>query len=591
MRVDPVETMGATHDARPEPHAELESLRGLLLAPEQTRLAALESRAPTPDEVADVLPQAVLTRNGHDNQLRRALEPLIDETLRASIRRDPKSLADILFPIMGPAIRRSISAAIRGMVEGLQRVLENSLSPRSLKWRLEAMRTGRPFAEIVLLRSMLYRVEQVFLIHSKTGLLLQHVVVGGGPAPDADMVSGMLTAIQDFARDSFRVADGDALDNLALGDLAVFIERGADAYVAAVVRGQAGPELRGTFRDAVDGLHLELGPAFAAFEGDAAPFETARPTLELCLQTRERPRAQRTSPWALLVLVLAAAGLATWITVSALERGRFAALLEAVRAEPGIVVTRAEHVDGRYRIECLRDPLAADPQKHVSASGLESADVIFSCQNFQFDRGDFVLNRARRILAPPPTVTLTLEGRTLRATGLATAEWGREARLLARALTGVESYHDEGVRDPAPAALVATLTAAFDAAKIEAEQYGFSFREAKASLLPDERARLAPLVAALRKLIDAGQRLGRVFHVQVMGHADPRGGEAFNRRLSRRRAESVREALVLAGAPPLWLHAVGVGAERARGGPGVDEAKHRRVTLHVMLETTQGRPR
>ena len=43
---------------------------------------------------------------------------------------------------------------------------------QGLKWRVESIRTGRPFAEIVLMHSLLYRVEQVFLIHRETGLVL-----------------------------------------------------------------------------------------------------------------------------------------------------------------------------------------------------------------------------------------------------------------------------------------------------------------------------------------------------------------------------------------------------------------------------------
>ena len=37
------------------------------------------------------------------------------------------------------------------------------------------MRTGRSFAEVVMLRSLVYRVEQIFLIHRETSLSLLHV--------------------------------------------------------------------------------------------------------------------------------------------------------------------------------------------------------------------------------------------------------------------------------------------------------------------------------------------------------------------------------------------------------------------------------
>ena len=86
----------------------------------------------------------------------------------------------------------------------MNQTLGRSFSAQGLKWRLEAWRTGKALREVVLLRTLVYRVEQVFLIHRETGLLLQHVSAGPRRASqDADMVSGMLTAIRDFVQDSF----------------------------------------------------------------------------------------------------------------------------------------------------------------------------------------------------------------------------------------------------------------------------------------------------------------------------------------------------------------------------------------------------
>ena len=157
-------------------------------------------------QVAAVLPQA-LQLQALDPELARALAPPVEDAITASIHRNPKPLADALFPVMGPAIRKAVAASLVGMVESFNRTLEHSLSWRSLTWRVEAFRTGRSFGEVVLLHTLLFRVEQVFLIDRTSGLLLQHVQAGVAGVQDADMVSGMLTAIRDFVGDSFAVAD------------------------------------------------------------------------------------------------------------------------------------------------------------------------------------------------------------------------------------------------------------------------------------------------------------------------------------------------------------------------------------------------
>ena len=66
---------------------------------------------------------------------------------------------------------------------------------------------------------------------------------------DADMVSGMLTAIRDFVGDSFKVSEDEGLEALKVGELSVWIEQGPQAVLAAVMRGSAprasGPRSRG----------------------------------------------------------------------------------------------------------------------------------------------------------------------------------------------------------------------------------------------------------------------------------------------------------------------------------------------------------
>ena len=156
----------------------LSALRDVLVGPERESLAALQARLDDREararDVGEVLPTVLLQR-AQDPHFARALTPPLEKALTAAVRRDPKPMADALFPVMGPAIRKAVSAGLAGMVESFNRAIEDSLSWRSVQWRLEARRTGRSFGEVVLLKTLIYRVEQVFLIDRRTGLLLQHV--------------------------------------------------------------------------------------------------------------------------------------------------------------------------------------------------------------------------------------------------------------------------------------------------------------------------------------------------------------------------------------------------------------------------------
>src|ERR1700722_7959800 len=177
-----------------------EELRHLIVAPETEGLAAVEERLENLEkrtcDVSEVVAEAIHMRRATGDHV----------------------LADALFPVMGPAIRKSITETLRGMLESFNEALDNSFSARGLKWRVEAMRTGKPFAEIVLMHSLLYRVEQVFLIHRETGLVLNHLVAPTVATQDPDMIAGMLSAIQQFVRDSFHSRSAETLGSLNVGE-------------------------------------------------------------------------------------------------------------------------------------------------------------------------------------------------------------------------------------------------------------------------------------------------------------------------------------------------------------------------------------
>src|SRR6516225_1834852 len=253
-------------------------LRELILAPEQEALERLHHRVDDPasrtEDVGSVVAEAIQLRRkqGGDEALSVALSPTIETALRESVRKDPGTLANALFPVMGPAIRRSILETLRSFLESFNQVLDQSLSVNGLKWRVEALRTGRSFTEVALLHSLVFRVEQVFLIHKKTGLPLGHAVAPAVAMQDPSLVSGMLSAIQDFVRDSFHTSQEQGINRMNVGDLDVWIEQGPYAILACVILGIGPRDLRDRMAEVLENVHREYAAQLEAFDGDTAPF-------------------------------------------------------------------------------------------------------------------------------------------------------------------------------------------------------------------------------------------------------------------------------------------------------------------------------
>ncbi|MBP9105997.1 MAG: hypothetical protein KBF56_04530, partial [Gemmatimonadaceae bacterium] len=305
----------------------LQELRALILDPDRERIRAIERKLASPalhvEDVAKVLPEAITRRAASDERLGAALGPLVGDAIKASVRRDPQPLVDAIFPVMGPAIRRAISNALGELVQSLNTTLEHTVSLRGLAWRWEAMRTGKSFGEVVLSHSLLFRVEQLFVIHRESGLLIEHRTAPGVQALAPDLVASMMTALRDFARDSFSVSEQQGLDSLALGDLTVWAESGPGAILAAVIRGQPPLALRETMQQALEEVHLAHADEIERFGATGVPFAIRDGILERCLVS-QASESSRSGQWRTVLLGVAVLAAVGWCAVPrVMEQRRF----------------------------------------------------------------------------------------------------------------------------------------------------------------------------------------------------------------------------------------------------------------------------
>jgi outer membrane protein OmpA-like peptidoglycan-associated protein len=498
------------------------------------------------DEVGDVLPDAIIQRTRRDDRLAKATLPIIEENIRQSVIRNPDVLADALFPAIGPAIRRAIAEALGQMVQSLNQTLENSVSPKGLRWRFEAWQTGKPFAEVVMLNSLIYRVEEVFLIHRETGGLLQHVSAQKNVSQDADMVSAMLTAIQDFAHDSFNDSENATLDSLTLNELSVWIERSPDAILAAVIRGNPPLALREIFKEAIEAIQFVQREDFENFDGDTTRFEKSRPMLDNCLQfqlSTSDEKKRILAPFNVLtgvtLFVLAVAGF-----VYIRDYWRWSNYLARLRAEPGIAVTESDLGWTKNSISGLRDPLAVNPEALLTEYSLNPLYIETDWKPYQDLSPQLVLARANRVLHPPGGITLSYENEVLRAEGKGPLEWFNEAEKISLGLAGVSRFI------LAPESLQS---------KIEAQHIYFNC--ATVDYTENQPAK----IAQVRKDLEALAETGRNWQVEVVGQADFSGSAETNSVISQKRADKILAELLKSDklrAVGQSLRAVGVSTDR-----------------------------
>jgi outer membrane protein OmpA-like peptidoglycan-associated protein len=556
---------------------ELAELRSLLLGTELNQLCRLQERLDDPqlraEDISEVLPQAILSRAAQDDQLAVAMMPIVEDAIQTSVKRDPQTLVDAIFPVMGPAIRKAIYSALGAMMQSLNQALEQSLSVQGLRWRMEALRTGKAFAEVVLLHTLLYRVEQVFLIHKETGLMLQHIVAESVVTQDADMVSGMLKAIQDFVQDSFSVQKSDILEAMRVGELTVWVEQGPNAILAVVIRGNAPQELRAVQQHAIELIHFEQRDAFKTFEGDASPFEASRPHLESCLQAQYETEEKKTSPalWATLGILLFFLGI--WAFFLIRDNWRWDTYLGRLNAERGIVVTSEGKRDGKYFVTGLRDPLSADPVAIMRGANIDSKDVESRWEPYYALYPEFILTRAGSILQAPDSVTLKFENGVLYATGSASKNWIDDARRLARAIPGITKFQDDLVVED------------LESLKKDIEKRYILFVNNTTEFIPGQEEVLQDLAEKIQLLYGYVQSAKKNLRIDIVGHTDDMGSEQTNLPLSQKRAEKVLLTLVSKGIKEADLSAAGMASKEplSSGTTERDREINRSVTLRIKM--------
>lgn len=415
----------------------------------------LQERGQFVDWQSQTLADAMRLALARDPAFAESMGAMISKGVHTTVQRDSAAFGRALAPAMGPAIRNAVWMMLQGFVQSIETVVDQQLSWRSVRWRIEAWRTGRSFAEIAFVHTLLFRVEHVFLLHRNNGLQLLHATRPGVIAREPDLITAMLTAIQDFLRDAFEAPESDSATSFAINELGVVVENGNHAALAAVVRGQPRAEIRLQLREALDRIETTMAGPLAQFDGDTDPFEAVRPQLDGCLMESQRgvtdaKKKKAGSKAVRFGLLTACLGLVTWWIISLVStanlRGRFESFVAELAETPGYAITSSQIGDDAVIVHGMRDPLA-QPFEEIANQHSVADLVTVHFQSYHALYPEFVAQRVRQTLKPPQSVALELNGGALILRGSASHAWIERTAAIAAAIDGIESVDIAGCLD------------------------------------------------------------------------------------------------------------------------------------------------
>lgn len=463
---------------------DLKRLRHLLLGSDYEQVDELAKRVADPEarakDVAEVIVDAsILSQETDREKLAVALQAPVTKAMNRSIEQDPENLANILFPVMMPAIRRAIADTMRQFTERVDTILSQQLSAQGLKWRVEALTSGVPFREIVLRETLQFQVEQVLLIENGSGLLMQHLQLPElENTADSDAVSGMLWAIENFVRDSFTQNPDHGLSRVTMEGHIVYLKHGPEATLACVIRGVATPEYTTHMDDVVSELHALHLRQLRSFDGDKESLATTQPLLRTCFQQEYRessPTSKSQTGWIkkLFLLVLIAAlgwlgwnGYKTWE-----ERQKVEKLMTELNSSPGIVMLDAKKNEDTWQLRGMRDPQSVNPESLLAQSSLNRETVSLEFVPFISLEPEMRLPRLRRELKVPESVKAELNKDTLILSGKGELDWVDRVRFLSELPEGLTSLKTQqlSATDDSVAAFIRDTLALPESAEIQVE--------------------------------------------------------------------------------------------------------------------------
>jgi len=408
--------------------SQIEELRELIVGANAEELAELKLRIEDIEsrtrDVGEVLAPAI--RQSDTKALVASLQDPVSKSLKNAIRVEPKAYSEILYPVMAPAIRRAISQAISSLLITINSTVESATSVQGIKARIQSMRTGVPYGELALRRSLLYRVEHAYLIARDSGMQIAEITSLDTDAVDGDAVSAMFSAIQNFVQDSFSHDRSAMLTDFKVGDHNVWVANGPKVMLACVIRGDAPQGLKDDLHDILYQISTDYAAPIAEFDGNTERFsgveDLMEPLLQLQLKDRENAisdSSKRKSIFFIIVALVLMYFVYHWFA----QNNKLSTVEYYLRQAPGVAATDIHWEGRKIVVEGLKDPDATIPYGALEAYGIDREAIEFRTIPFRSLEIDMELQRFRNELTLPSGVYLSVRGGEIYLYGEAPIEW------------------------------------------------------------------------------------------------------------------------------------------------------------------------
>ncbi|MFZ1291658.1 MAG: OmpA family protein [Melioribacteraceae bacterium] len=228
------------------------------------------------------------------NDMVKSLSPIMGQAIKQQVIESKEDVIDALYPIIGFTIQKSIAEKIKEIYQALNDKIEASLQKGILSKIVKSKISGVSATDLILQDAFPFEMKEIFLIHESTGILISHVSSSiFQKTVDADLISGMLTAIKNFVSESFNTSsENQNLYEIQYGDSKIILERGRYSYLALVISGQEPTSLNSKLSELNIEIHKKYHKQLREFDGNVYPFREIENPLNEFVNSGEEKKSQ-----------------------------------------------------------------------------------------------------------------------------------------------------------------------------------------------------------------------------------------------------------------------------------------------------------
>ena len=112
------------------------------------------------------------------------------------------------------------------------------------------------------------KVREIFVVYNDGRLLYHMSLLKGRKGIDTDILSGMLTAVQDFVKHCIQYDSGGGFKKLEYGQLKIVVESGKYLYTAYITSGAIDKDTSKKLKGVVDRIENRFEDVLAFWDGD-----------------------------------------------------------------------------------------------------------------------------------------------------------------------------------------------------------------------------------------------------------------------------------------------------------------------------------